>query len=347
MGLRAGLLGNGMTEETAESLKTTAIELLEMLAGLLVVSWLFSWLAPFYWLFDLFSHFLLQYTIGGGVLGLALLALKRWTFAVLALLIATASFAEARLTLDNPWQFSPPGPGAMADQVPVTLVQFNQHVLRRDFKPVEAWLRRNADRFDIVILQEASHAAKAAAKGLRDVYPHQLAEPRDHAFGMAVLSRHELIEQEVIPVKGPVMETFIVRIVLQPPGAKAPLAVYAVHAVPPVGHGHFKQRNLEIAQTGKLVAADRHENIVMAGDWNLTPFSPFFTRLREQTGLRYQAFGVLMNVTWPVFARLDFLKIPIDHVLTGKSIRLISKRAGPAFGSDHHALVVKLGLAPE
>lgn len=339
--------------EPPQTLKDSFIDLTELMAAVLMCSWGMSWLASFYWVFDLFSHFLLQYTIGGVLIGAVLLAFKRWKWGALAVLVALASLVEARLSLDHPLQLSPPAltQEEQANLVPVTLVQFNQHVLRREYSTINKWLHDNADKFDVVVLQEAAYLTADLARTLKDLYPHQVLQPRDHAFGMVILSRYELAVQDVIPVHGPQMESFILRLSIQPPGAAEPLVIYAVHALPPGTPDRFKQRNIEVLETAKLVAEDTHDNVAMIGDWNLTPFSPFFSQVREVSGLQYQSFGLMINVTWPTFLLVDIFRIPIDHALTSPAIRLIDKQVGPAWYSDHHALIVKLGLkkkaAPE
>jgi endonuclease/exonuclease/phosphatase (EEP) superfamily protein YafD len=79
--------------------------------------------------------------------------------------------------------------------------------------------------------------------------------------------------------------------------------------------------------------------LLLAGDFNLTPWSPFYSDFIRATGLVNAARGRL--ATWPAW--LGPLGIPIDHALLRGSLSLVRIASGPDLGSDH--LPLKFALA--
>ena len=78
------------------------------------------------------------------------------------------------------------------------------------------------------------------------------------------------------------------------------------------------------------------------GDLNTTSWSPFFSDLIEESGLRDSRKGFGIQTTWP--DGLFLLRIPIDHCLVSKDISVLDRRVGPSIGSDHFPVTVDLVL---
>jgi hypothetical protein len=66
---------------------------------------------------------------------------------------------------------------------------------------------------------------------------------------------------------------------------------------------------------------------ILLGDLNVTPWSPHFRQLLQQTGLP---------------AQVPPLRIPLDHCLVSPAFQVIERRVGPRLGSDHLPLIVTL-----
>jgi endonuclease/exonuclease/phosphatase (EEP) superfamily protein YafD len=81
--------------------------------------------------------------------------------------------------------------------------------------------------------------------------------------------------------------------------------------------------------------------LVMAGDFNMTPWSYRLQRLLAATGLRRHATFLR---SWPTDGqyRLPWPTFLIDHVLTTPEIKSVSIRTGPVLGSDHLPVVAVL-----
>jgi endonuclease/exonuclease/phosphatase (EEP) superfamily protein YafD len=87
------------------------------------------------------------------------------------------------------------------------------------------------------------------------------------------------------------------------------------------------------------------EPAILAGDFNMTPWSYRLQRLLATAGLRRHATFLR---SWPTDRHPQFrLPAPaflIDHVITTPDIRSVSIRTGPNLGSDHLPVIARLRL---
>lgn len=289
--------------------------LLQVAALLPALFFLLGFLGRQHWLLDLFSHFRAQYAAALLFCGLAFLLLRHGKSATASLLaggVVLASF----LPLRHP---SPPAPGA----APWKLISYNVNTANPRQQDVLRFLE-NEDA-DVVFLMEVNEAWMKALRPLDARYPHRIVSTREDNFGIALYSKSpfEGGEQSFGDYELPWADITI-----------SGLHILAVHPMPPSGAEHSKMRNEQLLEAAALLKG--HPRSILCGDLNLTPYSPWFREILERGELHN--FSPPFSPTWmrhyPLFA------IPIDHVLTGRGLTLVSRRVGPALGSDHNALVV-------
>lgn len=78
--------------------------------------------------------------------------------------------------------------------------------------------------------------------------------------------------------------------------------------------------------------------VLLLGDLNVSPWSPYFRRLLRESGLRDSSQGRGVRPTWPTFNPL--MLIPIDHCLYSPGIAIVNRQTGPHVGSDHFPVIV-------
>lgn len=210
-------------------------------------------------------------------------------------------------------------PGGAAG--PVTLYQRNLLHTNAAAEEIAEDIRIRAP--DIVTLQELSDKNAALLEMLRDQYPHQQACPFAGWNGIAVLSRHPFApgSQQCSQRR-----TFAAAQIAAPQGA---FWLYSVHLYWPWPHRQAAQRETLIA------ALDQHDGpVVLAGDFNMVPWSRTLHALRAVTGTR---------LAGPIRAtrRLMGLPLPIDHVLAPGGGRLTRLEH---MGSDHAGLWAEIGV---
>ncbi len=201
---------------------------------------------------------------------------------------------------------------------------------------------RSAD-CDLVALQEVSESqGSVLERELADSYPHRVIHAKGVA-GKALLSKHPIADHEemLLPCGRPHLRADV-----EVPGrtlqiiiAHVPLENAAFSFVGPAAS--------EIDLLAKRALASSPSLLV--GDFNKTPFSLLYRRLRRH-GLRdaFQEVGSGFGFTFPVFGRYLGLPLPplvrIDYVWHTPDLRAIRCRTAPDGGSDHLPLQAELEL---
>jgi len=112
--------------------------------------------------------------------------------------------------------------------------------------------------------------------------------------------------------------------------------VIATHLKRPTSGPHSEQR----AALLRLINHYDRRRLILAGDFNSTPWSFGLRRLDQQLGLERRDRALF---TWPaLYSPVAFL--PIDHIYAGEAWRTVSIVRGPRLGSDHYPIVVTLAL---
>lgn len=301
------------------------------LSIVLIICVVLSCGARVHWRLDLLSHFQLQYAVGALLLSLFFAFARRWQLAV-AMAVVLAFVCVELFTFAG---FPRPKDTGQS----FTVALYNRNVGPQEQNELRDWLSQNSARYDFVVIQEANESIATMGRELRAHYPHQIHEPRAHAFGMVVLSRHPFINVKRYPFPGQIFDNFSLRLLLQPPGFEKPVAVHALHALPPMSEKYWQQRNKELYTVASRVAQDGHVHRVMMGDWNITPYSPFFADVLRGSGLQKPVGFPAPLPTWPAFALPWLMQIPIDHILISRDLDIgAMERRRPA-NSDHFALV--------
>jgi endonuclease/exonuclease/phosphatase (EEP) superfamily protein YafD len=311
------------------------------LEALLVAGSLLSLLAlgaRFSGFLELFSHFRVQYLLLQAVALVWLLARQRPAAA--ALVAATAIPHVAAVAAYLPGLVRPP---ADADAGGLHVVAWNLQYNNDDFPRSLAYLRGTGA--DVLVLSEFTPRAQQRLAALTADYPFQAYRPQWDAWGIAVYSRVPVESFADVDLDGGRSAQLRVRLRT----ADGPLDLYAVHLASPTQSGRIALQDRQLAALAATLraAGDAAPGVprVVVGDLNLTPYSPRFGRLLADAGLAdaRQPFGP--HVTWPTWPVP--LWIPIDHCLVAGPVRATAVTTGPATGSDHRPLEVRLhGVSP-
>lgn len=282
--------------------------------------------AGWHWLPDLATHaspyWFLMAILATGLL----LVTKKWLGAALG----------AVLAICFGWGVVPYLVPSSDDRQPTVLrvLHFNVLHVNDRYADVEAFLReQNAD---VVVIQELDPKWRTALQGFTGSYPHRLIEPRRGATGMALLSRYPL-DGAKINLEADA-DWFYITATAEVDGRKLDLT--AIHPPPPIGGRRSSTRNRIMKEVGYRGAA--HGPHIVLGDFNCTPWSPHFRKLRKATGTRDAALGQGVMFTW--YPSVLPVAIPIDHVLVSPEISVHDYQVGPNLGSDHRAVTVDLSL---
>lgn len=215
------------------------------------------------------------------------------------------------------------------------LLTFNVHVGNDRFDEIADYVLSSGA--DTVALQELScSASDLLIPKLKRHYPHAFVSPGE-CFGIALLTKRPMLATGQVVV-APRQRPLLVWARFDWGGA--PLAVTTAHLIPPLAP------NDQASQVTRLighVASLKTEAQVVAGDFNLTPFSWNFARLNN-AGLGQH---VNYRTTWTPIWAADWLPplLTIDNVFTTRNVAAMRVTIGPALGSDHRPVIADLALA--
>jgi len=297
------------------------------LGGLGVAS-VAAWMASLGWPFELFVHFQPQYGVAAALLTIAFLVLRRPSFAVLATLIAAMHLWPAGS-----------GPQALASGAPcrgdaLTVVTANLSYRNADPRPLVDWLTR--EPADLVLLQELTPEWAAAIEAVPG-YPHRRLLVRTDPYGLGVLSRWPTDRLVGLDLAGDGLPSLVGPL----QAGHEPLMLAVVHTHWPLLPGLMSRRDQAVSRLAQQVR--RHPgHWIVGGDFNLTPYSPVFRRLLEETGLQ----ETRPRGTWAPSWRADLwpFAMRIDHVLVTRELCAEPSQVGPEIGSDHRPVRVRLRL---
>ncbi|MEO0396409.1 MAG: endonuclease/exonuclease/phosphatase family protein [Cyanobacteria bacterium P01_A01_bin.137] len=122
------------------------------------------------------------------------------------------------------------------------------------------------------------------------------------------------------------------------------VTLIGVHPPVPILRKFFHIRN---HQLDTLIDASRglDGKLIVLGDFNATPWSPYFQRFERQSQLQNAGRGHWILATWYFNQTIKtrYIKIPIDHIMT-RGFKPLKTWTGMTGGSDHKPLITVLAL---
>jgi endonuclease/exonuclease/phosphatase (EEP) superfamily protein YafD len=285
--------------------------------------------AKFWWGFDLTSHFRVQYIVLDVVVLLVLAWQRQWLWSgALALCAAWSLWWVAPYLPLGPTAVAQPSAGSGAT---IKLLAANVYFRSRSAQGLLDLVRSESP--DVVLLVEYTPAWSASVDELRAAYPYRLEGPGTGAYGIALFSRLPFDSAEPFRLG---ITTAIEAVVRTPAG---PLTVFGVHLRSPTRPRRAALRNRQLDYLTERLASVQGA-VAVVGDFNVTPYSPYYTEFLEKTGLTDTRRGRTLSPSWPTY--FPILGIPIDHCVVSRDVTIVAHRGLPRFGSDHYAILAEL-----
>ncbi len=308
-----------------------------ILSTLLMFFYTMTFFAERGWMFDIFSHFAIQYAIGGVVLSLVFIFYKKWMLALPLLFLVVANIYEIRQSYSDPYIFSSPH----QEKENLTIIHYNKLFKNQRWDLIRTWFEDNHDDIDLVFVQESGPRTIEKLKILEDIFPYQFPEtPKQRFNDVSILSKTPFDALRVVYLDIN-RKTVGTKVIFNIENANKPVHIYSHHAYTPLNAENYQSRSDGLETIQRAIQGDNHPYKIFTGDWNLTPYSPVFQKLLAETDMKYNDYSYFPKVTWNSYFVMPFLKIPIDHFIYSPSIKQISKEVGPSLGSDHHMVIAK------
>ncbi len=287
---------------------------------------------------ELWSHFQVQYLILSLVLlGLLLVLRREWPVWIGSGCCAILSF---QIII---WYFPPQWPASDFD---LKLLIANVNTNNRSYEKVLQLIRSETP--DLGIFMEVDAAWQTQLDTLSEQLPYSSGMSQPQNLGLLVYSN--------LPLQDPRVEFFGTErnasVVTQLILGDQPITLVATHPFPPVRPSFFHARNRQLDLITQQLTSIDHR-IILAGDLNITMWSPYYWRLVSKTGLSNTRKGFGILPTWPTPITYSFLpgwittffQIPIDHCLISAGFATTSIKTTGDTGSDHKPLIVTLKLS--
>ncbi|MEO5807249.1 endonuclease/exonuclease/phosphatase family protein [Devosia sp.] len=311
-------------------------------AGLIAVLAFFGFVVPF---FDLFNH-LQIFLFPGTLIGLLIVAvLLRGRWRGLAVLLVGAGFlASASVMVPELVGASQPRPPVPTDRPVLTMMTHNLFGMNYEMEMVlDAIL---SDSPDIIVLQEYfGEQSTELDPLLGPLYPYSAQCRGGKRANIAIYSKlkfTQVLDGECPSNAYGTQRTAHIIAKFAPEGMK-PFTVMTTHMdwPFPIARQHDELDMLSTA----LKSIDGP--VILAGDFNSTPFAYALRNFINANGLARQTFNlVTYPLSWYYFGAwrdtLPFLGL--DHVFTRDGIVIHELKAGKPTASDHLPVVFKFSV---
>jgi len=279
------------------------------------------------WLFDLTTHFRVQYAFVLISAGVILLVLRRFRIAAVSML-----FALPNLALMAP--FYVPDHSSSHVGPPVKAIFMNLMVTNREYGKAAECVRSHDP--DFVAVAELNEAWLTSLRQRLQDYPHVVSRTREDPFGIGLFSKRPFTLSTVLDLGTLGFPTIKASIMA---GGRR-LTIFVVHPPAPIAEMFREEQVKQMKRLAALVMKEK--DVVVLGDLNTTQWSPLFRDLLGNAGLLDCRSGFGLHPTWPT--TFPWLLIPIDHCLVSNSLVVRKLTTGPTIGSDHYPLVLELGV---
>lgn len=334
---------------------------------------LLPFVAPDFWFSDNMSFFLPQ-LLGGGALALlgalfcrmlARRRLRRTVFSAFALI--AVSFMVAGLSLTALRTVTVLAHGRIEGVTetahtrtgtPFRVVSINLEMRYLGDADFMAYLESlNAD---VLVFQETNwqQQLRYREKVMKETAPLVGSGPYSQTFltgdlgSIVFFSKRPIVSSEKIRIpavcgNGSWGEREILRITLDVAGK--PATFVAIHPESPRSPCRFEARQTYYSALGLELAKLRREGadpVLVAGDWNMSPWSAHFGQLLEAGGLktRFPSFMPVITRFFFDYRLSWFLGSAVDHIAVSPDVEITRVSLGPDVDSDHVPLIADLVL---
>ncbi len=234
-----------------------------------------------------------------------------------------------------PAQQSAPGP------VTVSLLSYNILGNNEDREPVLETIQNHSA--DILVVIEYENSWVDAIETATSFYPYSIKQPASTGFGIAVFSKFPLTN----PTVAKSTEADDIPVILSEIKiAQQSVLLAAVHFLSPTSPERMAIRNEQMATVSRLIEEyqqDRELPVILVGDFNCVPWSPFVADMLNNLNLRDTRQGYFYQGSWPTFNWLA--RIPIDNAFVSQQIHVGKRSLLPVTSSDHFPLYLEFSVS--
>ena len=282
-----------------------------------------------WWVFDVTSHFRVQYFILLTIFALLSALGRRPQQTVIAIVFALVNFFQVSSFSVSESIASP------QESNTIRILKVNLRDDNSDFEKVRALIRET--NADLVLVEEYNKTWRKELKGVLSYYAYEIISHRHDGWGIGLFSRLPFIESEIRHIGNSAIPTVYARI---DTGNKI-FAFIGAHLQDPLYATRTYIRNRQLQDLAIKLNEEKFPVMVL-GDLNTSPWSPNFENLIRKTKVQHPGKGLWIQPTWPTY--FFPLQIPLDHCLTSPDILIHKINLGTNIGSDHFPLIADFSI---
>jgi endonuclease/exonuclease/phosphatase (EEP) superfamily protein YafD len=305
----------------------------------------FGFLGQVWWVFDLASHFRLQYFIVLIVLVIFCIKAKKWKSTGVGLFFGLANFV-----LISPY-IGIISSVAEENQSEIRILSMNLNHTNSSYKKAKLLIKKTQP--SVMVLQELTNSWENALGETLAKFPYSAKFSENAMDGVGFPVPNFLIPKEKLFI-GLYSHLPFERFMIDRPDdfpishirgsfkfKEKVFTLFGVHLTSPIGKYRTDLRNKELASLAEEIQKNNQPTVVV-GDFNITPWSPYFEEFIQKSRLRDTRKELGVYPTW--LAQFPLLTIPIDHGLTSNGIKVGSFSLGNSFGSDHLPIILDFAI---
>ena len=223
-----------------------------------------------------------------------------------------------------------------------SLLSYNVLADNRNKAPVVELLK--STDVDVTVVVEYANDWVEQLKPLDQKYPYSLEAPRWHGFGIAIFSRHELYNKKIKMLSD--AQSDIPFLLAEVALGDQKIILAAGHLLAPLQPYRMEIRNKQIMAATRLIKEYRDGRdlpVILVGDFNAVPWSPFIQDLLKTTELRDSRQGYFYHGSWPNDNLL--VRIPIDHAFVSRQVHIHRRQLLRCYASDHLPLQIDFSIS--
>ena len=304
----------------SSEVKKNILDFLNLILFCILSGVLLSFFGRYHWFFNLFDQFWSFYLIISIVLALIFVYLKKNIQIVLSLLVII-------ICVSIFYKLKSHSPRALESSFKIYYHNINSsnsslEELSKNIKNSNA---------EIVMLVEATPEVEHVLTHNLGDYFNKYSLSRDDNFGFLILSKSNFKLEEVHERDGiPVYVKFFID--------KYNMKAYLLHLPPPLWREAWRTQKEILALIANEINKNKNQSFLILGDLNMTTSSSPFQDFYRQLDSNFYSQELFLQGTWPSFMP-GVLSLPIDHVLSNINFET---KIGPAVGSDHKSIVVRI-----
>lgn len=221
----------------------------------------------------------------------------------------------------------------------ISLLICNVRQRNRETEKLKACIEENKP--DVVLLTEVDQYWCDQVADAIEYLPHQILQPQDNTYGMALYSRFEL-ENEMVNyyIQDDVPS---IRCLIKLNDCDY-LNFFGLHPKPPAPWTKLVYKQAEVLLVSKLIGQLEDPSIV-AGDLNDVGWSKITDTFKKNSGLVDPRIGRGFYNTYN--ANVPLFRYPVDHLFVSDCFKLNRIKRLGYVGSDHFPIYVELTYEPK